>query len=192
MLAAAAAAAAAVALCCLVAFGAAPVVAAADTPRTTLCASPQFVEAPMSLTVNAGQSVRFSAGAPSACSRPSTQIGTSEWQVSTNRGATWSAVPNSAATVLSTGHWGASLTVPDVKASMNGFEYRAVCLCGSGGAAAGALGPATLTVVSPVVTTKAQRARKLAAAEKACKRFHKARKRSACLASARKRYGRRA
>lgn len=171
--------------------GAAPVVATADTPRTQ-CASPQFVEAPMSQTVNVGQSVTFSAGAPSACSMPSTQIGTSQWQVSSDRGTTWAAVAGSAAPVLSTGHWGASLTVPDVKASMNGFEYRAVCLCGSGGATAGTLGPATLTVVSPPLTTKERRARELAAAEKACKRFHKPRKRTACLASAKTRYGRRA
>lgn len=120
------------------------------TATTTPCASPQFVVIPEDVTVTAGQSASFDAAFPGICFTPTAVIGTSEWEVSTDGGLTWSVVAGSAASILSTGTEGTSLTVPDTTVAMSGDEYRAVFSTSGGTTTTPA---ATLTVLPATTST---------------------------------------
>lgn len=96
-------------------------------------ASPPSGGAITSATVAAGQSATFTLGAAIAQA-------TYQWQVSTDAGATWTSVNNSA---TYTGATTATLTLAATVTTMNGYRYRALITNAAGTSASGA---ATLTV----------------------------------------------
>jgi hypothetical protein len=93
---------------------------------------------PAAQAVDEGASAAFTASA-SGIPAPTVQ-----WQVSTNGGGTWAAVP---------GATSGTLTVASTTASENGYEYRAVFTNSSGSLASE---PATLTVIKEAVAITAQ------------------------------------
>ena len=97
--------------------------------------TPAITKQPSSLTLNEGQNATFEAGA-SGFPTPSVQ-----WELSSDGGATWSAIEGAKAT---------QLTVPAVSTAESGFEYRAVFHNAAGEATSSA---ATLTVHAPPVLT---------------------------------------
>ena len=96
---------------------------------------PAITKQPSSLTLNEGQNAIFEASA-SGFPAPSVQ-----WELSSDGGATWSAIEGAKA---------AQLTVPAVSTAESGFEYRAVFRNLAGVATSSA---ATLTVHAPPVLT---------------------------------------
>jgi hypothetical protein len=108
-------------------------VGSATTASATLTVqyAPSVTTSPKSATVNAGQSVNFSAA---ATGNPAPTV---QWQVSTNGGATYTAIA---------GATGTTLTLSAVTASQNGNLYQAVFTNGVGTATTTA---ATLTVRFP-------------------------------------------
>jgi hypothetical protein len=110
----------------------------ATTSRATLTVryAPIVSTSPTSQTVNAGQSVTFTAAA-TGNSTPSVQ-----WQVSTDGGNTFNNI---------SGANHSTLTLNNTTSAMNGNEYRAVFTNSLGSATTA---PATLTVLfAPVITT---------------------------------------
>jgi alpha-tubulin suppressor-like RCC1 family protein len=100
---------------------------------------PKIIEQPVNTTAEEGATAIF-AEAATGFPTPSVQ-----WQVSTDEGATWSTVSGAASSTLS---------LADVQASQNGYEYRAMLENVAGTATSSA---ATLTVHSrPVVTEQPQ------------------------------------
>jgi subtilase family serine protease len=97
-------------------------------PTPTL---PVITSNPTSQTVPAGQTVTFTAA---ASGNPTPTV---QWEVSTNNGATWSAISGATSTTL---------TLAGVTTSMNGDEYEAIFTNSAGSVATTA---ATLTVTSP-------------------------------------------
>jgi hypothetical protein len=98
--------------------------------------APTVGSGPTSQTVNAGQSVTFTAA---ATGNPAPTV---QWQVSTNGGTTWT--PISGAT-------GTTLRLTNVTASQNAYRYRAVFTNTLGTATTSS---ATLTVLyAPSITT---------------------------------------
>ena len=108
-------------------------VGSATTASATLTVqyAPSVTTSPKSATVNAGQSVTFTAAATGNLAP------TMQWQVSTNGGATYTAISGATSTTL---------TLSAVTASQNGYLYRAVFTNGLGTATTTA---ATLTVRFP-------------------------------------------
>jgi alpha-tubulin suppressor-like RCC1 family protein len=101
--------------------------------------APKIIEQPVNTTTEEGATAIF-AEAATGFPTPSVQ-----WQVSTNEGATWSTVSGATTSTLS---------LTDVQASQNGYEYRAVLENVAGTTTSSA---ATLTVHSrPVVTEQPQ------------------------------------
>jgi hypothetical protein len=113
-------------------------VGSATTANATLTVryAPLVSSNPTSQTVNAGQSVTFTA---SAAGSPAPTV---QWQVSTNGGASFSNISGARSTTL---------TLTNTTASQNGYLYRAVFTNSLGSATTTA---ATLTVqFAPSVTT---------------------------------------
>ncbi len=104
--------------------------AMSQTATLTVQDPPRVSEQPASVTVEAGQSATFEAAA-SGVPAPSVQ-----WEVSTDDGAAWAAVPEATAD---------RLTVADAQVGESGDEYRAVFTNAAGHAASA---PATLTVAT--------------------------------------------
>jgi hypothetical protein len=81
--------------------------------------APTITQNPTSQTVNAGQTATFTAAAGGS---PAPAV---QWQVSTNGGATWSAIAGATGTMLA---------LANVQAGQNGYEYEAVFTNGAGSA----------------------------------------------------------
>jgi hypothetical protein len=110
----------------------------ATTASATLTVqyAPSVTTSPRSATVNAGQSVTFTAA---ATGNPSPSV---QWQLSTDGGSTWSNISGATST---------SYTISSTMASQNGYRYRAVFSNSIGTATTAA---ATLTIHSaPIVTS---------------------------------------
>jgi hypothetical protein len=102
----------------------------------TVRSAPTLSASPMSQTVNAGQSVTFTAA---ATGNPTPTV---QWQVSTNGGSSYTNISGATSTTL---------TLTGVKSSQNGYLYRAVFTNSVGSATTAA---ATLTVLyAPAVST---------------------------------------
>jgi hypothetical protein len=112
-------------------------VGSVTTTRATLTVryAPVVSSSPTSQTVNAGQSVTFTAA---GTGNPGASI---QWQVSTNGGSTFSNISGAHSTTL---------TLTNTTASQNGYEYRAVFTNSLGSATTSA---ATLTVLFPPTVT---------------------------------------
>ena len=102
----------------------------------TVTRFPTVVKQPLSVTVDEGQNAVFEATG-SGFPAPTVQ-----WEVSSNAGGTWSAVPGATADLLS---------VANTKSSENGDEYRAAFTNAAGTARSSA---ATLTVHRPPTVTE--------------------------------------
>jgi alpha-tubulin suppressor-like RCC1 family protein len=111
--------------------------ATSESATLTVQKKPTVTKQPVSLTVNEGQNATFEATA-SGFPTPTVQ-----WEVSTDAGATWSAVEGATT---------AQLTIAGTKTAESGNEYRAVF---TNAAASATSTAATLTVdAPPVVTTQ--------------------------------------